>query len=274
MTKRAWLDRFCGMWPDAPSLALWRANEAAELSRVEFRAPCLDLGCGTGRFAAAAFPRSFDRGCDVDLRVVEAARRSGAYGGVDHADGARLPYEPGRFRTVIANCVLEHVHDIDAVLREIARVLEPGGRLHFSVPTPLFNDWFCLRRVFREAGCDGAAGRALQRLNEIQEHRNIFDRDAWGGMLGEAGLRLEAVREFLPRREYAWFSVIDTVWKAPMPGFGRVHGVHRLMSRVARGALGGVLARFWSAALRAVAGNGARPEDAGAGYFMTAEKPA
>ncbi len=139
MKSELWLDQFCRLWPDAPSLALWRANEASEFSRIRIEAPSLDLGCGTGFFAAKAFPRPFDHGCDVNDRVLTHARRSGAYSEVDHADGASLPYADGRFQTVVANCVLEHIRDIDGTLEEITRVLGEDGQLHFSVPTPKFN---------------------------------------------------------------------------------------------------------------------------------------
>lgn len=270
MSTERWLDLFCRRYPDAPSLALWRANEAGAYAQVEIVAPALDVGCGTGHFARAAFPGPFDRGCDVSSRAVDSARRTGAYRDVDLADASALPYPAGSFRTVVSNCVLEHVRDIDGALREIARVLQPGGRLYFSVPSPRFNDWYCLRVAFREAGLDRAAERCLERFNEIQEHRNIMGREAWEGKLEASGMRLVSANEYLPRRAYRYFSILDTVWKAPLPGFG---GVQRFMSRIARAGLGGLLGRFWSGVLRSLhrAAGGSGP---GAGYFLAAERAA
>jgi SAM-dependent methyltransferase len=260
MKLNGWLDRFCEVWPDAPSLALWRANEAAEFSRVEIRSPSLDLGCGSGFFASEAFPRPFDRGCDISELAVEKARKSDAYRGVDLADGAGLPYEDGFFETVVANCVLEHVLDIDPALKEIQRVLRPGGRLYGTVPTPWFNEWYCLRRFFLEVGLRGAAVRSIDRFNEIQEHWNILPQEEWGRKMRAAGLSLVSVREFLPQRPYAWFSVLDTLWK--------VHGVQWFMRRLSRFGMAHVFTRFWRASLRRVP-NG---EGNGAGYFLVGEK--
>lgn len=46
----------------------------------------------------------------------------------------RLPFDDDAFGSVLAREVLEHVDDLDTMLREILRVLMPGGRLWFSAP--------------------------------------------------------------------------------------------------------------------------------------------
>lgn len=50
-------------------------------------------------------------------------------------DASRLPFTNGAFDVVIASAVLEHVADLDSCLREISRVLRPGGELLVMVPT-------------------------------------------------------------------------------------------------------------------------------------------
>jgi len=47
---------------------------------------------------------------------------------------APLPFASASFDTVLCTSVLEHVHDAEAVVSEIARVLRPGGRLIITVP--------------------------------------------------------------------------------------------------------------------------------------------
>jgi len=65
---------------------------------------------------------------DQSERMVELARGRGV-ADAHVADVQELPFEDGRFDTVVAAWMLYHVHDLDRGLAEIARVLEPGGSL-------------------------------------------------------------------------------------------------------------------------------------------------
>jgi len=49
-------------------------------------------------------------------------------------DGTRLPFRSGSFDTVLCTEVLEHLPDPDLCVREMARVVKPGGRLLVTVP--------------------------------------------------------------------------------------------------------------------------------------------
>ena len=55
-------------------------------------------------------------------------------GDVREADVTRLPFEDGAFDGAVLGEVLEHVEDDRQALRELARVLRPGGVLALSVP--------------------------------------------------------------------------------------------------------------------------------------------
>lgn len=50
------------------------------------------------------------------------------------ADATRLPFAPEAFSQAIASEVIEHIEDDRAALRELARVLQPGGHLMLTVP--------------------------------------------------------------------------------------------------------------------------------------------
>lgn len=79
-------------------------------------------------------------------------------------DGTAMPARGGSFEAVLATELLEHVPDPMPLLREVRRVLRPGGRLHFTVPYlwPLHDvpddqyryTPFALERVLRAAGFD------------------------------------------------------------------------------------------------------------------------
>ena len=92
----------------------------------------LDLGCGDGKLAVrlAALGARVD-GLDSDAAMLRAAasRAAAAEIGVDFVVGQAeaLPFTAGRFDIVVAVTVLCFVSDAEAVFREIARVLRPGG---------------------------------------------------------------------------------------------------------------------------------------------------
>jgi ubiquinone/menaquinone biosynthesis C-methylase UbiE len=94
----------------------------------------LDVGCGDGTLALAAWQRGAHvTGVDPDPRMLPAARHKarilGAPATFLEARGERLPFPDQRFDVVLAVTVLCFVSDAAALLREIARVLRPGGRL-------------------------------------------------------------------------------------------------------------------------------------------------
>jgi len=89
---------------------------------------CLDLGCGTGRFADALLSLSPSvYGVDASESLLALARERYpalhlALGEVTH-----LPYEDGFFDLVVVNGALHHFFALEATCREVARVLKPGG---------------------------------------------------------------------------------------------------------------------------------------------------
>ncbi len=92
----------------------------------------LDAGAGEGKYAA--YFRNH-RYCGVDLAVGE---KKWDYSGLDAvADLVSLPFPDACFDACINVVTLEHVREPEAVLREIARVTRPGGRLLLVVP----QDW-------------------------------------------------------------------------------------------------------------------------------------
>jgi SAM-dependent methyltransferase len=89
----------------------------------------LDVGCGTGSLVRALLTLGYDaRGVDPFARDIGLPEPSFIAGTLEH-----LPWEDATFATLCAFDVLEHV-DEDAALREMMRVLRPGGLMLVSVP--------------------------------------------------------------------------------------------------------------------------------------------
>ncbi|MDB4664919.1 class I SAM-dependent methyltransferase [Verrucomicrobia bacterium] len=93
----------------------------------------LDVGCGVGQVVAELSRRGVNvHGVDVSLPNIERARQRVAQCHV--YDGAVLPFSEGQFGVVGAFNVLEHVDEPEIFLRELVRVVCPGGRIIVSSP--------------------------------------------------------------------------------------------------------------------------------------------
>lgn len=94
----------------------------------------LDIGCGTGsrlqQFSAAGFSV---RGLEVQPQLVEYVREKLGFL-ADLGTLESLAYPSNSFVLVTLFCVLEHLLDIRALLREVYRLLQPGGWMVAEVP--------------------------------------------------------------------------------------------------------------------------------------------
>jgi len=85
----------------------------------------LDCGSGTGHNLTALAQYGYAVGMDVSLPGVALARRDG-HGGVG-GDVVRLPFRNAAFDVAISFDVLQQIEDDREAVREMARVLKPGG---------------------------------------------------------------------------------------------------------------------------------------------------
>lgn len=107
----------------------------------------LDVGAGQGRHSYAALRRgaivtAFDMN-EADLADVksmfgamelEGEVPAGASATVQHGDARAMPFPSESFDRVLASEILEHIHEDEAAIAEIARVTKPGGRVAVTVP--------------------------------------------------------------------------------------------------------------------------------------------
>lgn len=132
-------------------------------AQLEPRQSVLDVGCGTGTMAVQlkrAHPSLEVIGVDPDPRALARARRKAARAGVDvrfdqgYAD--TLAYPNGRFDRVFSSMMFHHLSrdEQPRMLRELRRVLKPGGRLEFLDFTT-------------DGGTDGPFGRLIHSHHRV-----------------------------------------------------------------------------------------------------------
>lgn len=127
--------------------AAWRVSSLGEITEaLEHRLilrlagplhnrSVLDVGCGDGTLALVSARNGAARvtGCDTDPRMIVRARdraiRGDARIDLLVARAQALPFPDNRFDVVFCITVLAFIPDTGNAIREMARVLRPGGRL-------------------------------------------------------------------------------------------------------------------------------------------------
>ncbi len=156
----------------------------------------LDVGCGegrVGRLLAASGHRVV--GIDSSPTLLALAREAGGYDELVCGDAAKLPWQAGGFDLAVAFMCLHDVDDMAGAVGEVARVLEPGGRLCLAIVHPLNRAPQSLARYFDE-----------HRFAEELEHDGLsmtfegIDRPlgSYARALAEAGFLIEQLREPRP----------------------------------------------------------------------------
>lgn len=110
----------------------------------------LDACCGTGDLAVAAEQRGgLVVGLDFSKRMLERARRKSGTIEWVQGDALALPFEEGKFDAATVGFGVRNLEDLEGGLRELCRVLRPGGRLAVleitrpnGVLRPFFRVWF------------------------------------------------------------------------------------------------------------------------------------
>jgi ubiquinone/menaquinone biosynthesis C-methylase UbiE len=107
----------------------------------------LELGCGTGFFLLNLKQAGvLDRGSVTDISpgMVAVAQRNAKGLGFSVegrvADAESLPYPDDSFDLVVGHAVLHHIPDVELALREVVRVLRPGGRFVFAGEPTRYGD--------------------------------------------------------------------------------------------------------------------------------------
>jgi ubiquinone/menaquinone biosynthesis C-methylase UbiE len=161
----------------------------------------LDCGCGPGGISvtlAALVPQG-RVGIDIEDRQLEMGRQAAQQRGIDnvefhHASLYALPFADGTFDAVLAHAVLYHLAEPMKALRELWRVLKPGGVIglrdadfdgdvYYPAHADVDRFWNLTVRVIEQSGGDARFGRKQRRLLREAGFQNIVasaSSDAFG----------------------------------------------------------------------------------------------
>ena len=196
---------------DSDSHRHWQDTWRRLLSEVERRSgrgPLLDLGCGTGQFLAFAHEQGWRELTGVELVPEAAAIAQKRVGAEIHvSDLTETSLEGEHFAVVFLWDIIEHIGDVGAFLREVHRLLRPGGLAVIGT----VNRHGVSLRVLRE--------RAL--TVSPPEHLTFFTRAGLSEAVAAAGLELTRCwSATIYLREWTRRADIDhyTEWRSRLTG--------------------------------------------------------
>ena len=206
-------DAVSTLYPHIPPLSHWRAWEYAAYQHHQLDGRILDIGCGDGRYFRLIWPQATNVvGVDMNPGVAELGRQSGVYREIHVAPAHQVPEPDASFDHVFANCSLEHMDHLDAVLAEINRCLKPGGTLLCSVVTDRFIQWQLLPNLVAMAGFDDAAAGLQKDFLDYHHLANPLSVDEWVKSFNRVGLVPVEHVPILPKHNSGIFLLMDSLW--------------------------------------------------------------
>ena len=142
----------------------------------------LDVGCGEGRHIFGVMqdhPTMKCIGIDMDKTSLNKAEEGYEYfesiskAGAEFLEGSAysLPFDNDSFDLIICSEVLEHLHEYNDAVKEIHRVLKPGGKFYASVPAswPEKVCWYLSEEYQNQPGGHLRIFNQNSLVNEIEE---------------------------------------------------------------------------------------------------------
>jgi SAM-dependent methyltransferase len=143
-----------------------------EFAEIEKGDRVLEVGCGLGRYTLLLAERGVAvEGLDLSPQLLEELQtyNAGRYTIPTHAlDILDCPPEmENAFDAVIGFFVLHHVHDLEACLAVLARLVRPGGRVAFVEPNPSNPLYYVQITLTPEMNWQGERGMLRMRTDEM-----------------------------------------------------------------------------------------------------------
>jgi SAM-dependent methyltransferase len=186
--------------------------------------PALDLGCNDGVFGsmlAGMLGQSVSLiGLDIDGEALKKcrAKQVETYSSVIQGNGTRLPFSDSSFATVFSNAVLSGVPERRSVVREVRRILAPGGRFYCSVETSDFGKSLLVGRLLRRLGLASASEAYVRRIGRRLRGADVsLSAAEWVRVFQEEGFSVQQAIGAYPSKRMPLWSLL--AW-TPVRAFG------------------------------------------------------
>lgn len=202
------------------SWAIIRACEAELLSRVKFRKPILEIGCGDGLFSQILFKdrMMIDAAIDIDNQEIERARKTKIYKQLYVMDVRSMNFKNASFNNVFSNGVLEHITNLPIALSEINRILSAKGELIITCPTNYLTTNLFIYNLLISLKLRYPAEIYGKLFNKVFRHHNLYSRKKWEDLLDSTGFQLVKYKVYGTRKSiwihelllpFALFSIVS-----------------------------------------------------------------
>ena len=199
----------------------------------------LEVGCGSGRLSCWLAQAGFQTTClDFSRNALTSARanyrNAQVSGAFIAAQGTELPLRDGSQDIVLSTGLLEHFPDPRPIVREMVRVLKPGGLFYSDIVPRKFS-------LFRSLDWIGRIRRALSSCRREEFYERSFTGEEIRVMLLDSGLsrvdvfpagvvppyvpiisrseRLRGAQVRAVERTQRWWRACDRTWVADWLGF-------------------------------------------------------
>ncbi len=182
------------------ALSIERIVESRLYPLYDLKKPVLDIGCGEGLFANMVFDEKIETGIDPNPKELERAKKLGGYGELLQCYGNNIPKPDESFETIISNSVLEHIENVDEILEEAYRLMKPGGRFYFTVPSDKFEQYTFLSQLLQFLGLKSLERYWRRFFNKFWVHYHCYTPDGWAELGEKHGFEVEASFAYCPKK--------------------------------------------------------------------------
>ncbi|MCL4417280.1 MAG: class I SAM-dependent methyltransferase [Actinobacteria bacterium] len=194
-------------------LAMWRAVEARHLSKIKFKKPVLDIGCGFGEFAQSFTEEKLDVGVDINPRDLFMASKTNKFKNLVLADARNLPFPDGTFSTIMSVSTFEHIENPNKLLRECYRVLKNNGKLVATIETIRVDQNTFFRPFLTKLGLNFLDKYLTVKYNTFFSRHVLLDNQDWKKIIEKAGFKIEKLENIISPEVTKMFDIfLLTSW--------------------------------------------------------------